>query len=156
LSVKGNSNQNREYKFMQRFFSRYIDGAPGIGLLILRVVAGIGLMLHGWGKIQKPFAWMGPDGPPGVIQALGALGEFGGGLGLALGLLTPLAAFGALCTMSGAWFFSHQGDPWVPPPGWKGKTFELASMYGLIALTLIFTGPGRFSLDALLFGKGKR
>ena len=83
---------------MKRFFSNFHDGPVGIGLLILRFVMGLSIMSHGWGKIQKPFAWMGPDGPPGFLQALAALGEFGGGLAIVLGLLTPLGALGVLCT----------------------------------------------------------
>lgn len=137
---------------MKRFFSNFIGGPAAVGLLVMRFVLGMGMMAHGWSKIQKPFDWMGPNGPPGFLQALGALGEFGGGLAVLLGLLTPLGALGVLCTMIGAWFFAHQGDPWLSPDS-KVKTFENAAMHGALALTLLFTGPGRFSLDALIWGK---
>ncbi|HSN54816.1 MAG TPA: DoxX family membrane protein, partial [Candidatus Sulfomarinibacteraceae bacterium] len=51
-----------------------VDGA----LLLLRLVAGLAFMFHGWGKIQNPFGWMGPDGfAPGFLQGLAALSEFG-------------------------------------------------------------------------------
>lgn len=139
---------------MQAFFSRYLDGLPALGLLILRVVIGAAFMIHGWSKIQTPFSWMKGGHIPGFMQALAALGEFGGGLGILLGLLTPIAALGALCTMIGAWVIVHRGDPWIKPGA--PKTFELASLYAVVALALIFTGPGRLSLDALLFGRGKR
>ncbi|MDH3815238.1 MAG: DoxX family protein, partial [Acidobacteriota bacterium] len=44
-----------------------------ISLLLIRVVAGLAFMLHGWGKIQNPFGWMGPDAfAPGIFQALAA------------------------------------------------------------------------------------
>lgn len=47
--------------------STFADAA----LLLIRVVAGIAFMTHGWGKIQNPFGWMGPEAPvPGVFQAL--------------------------------------------------------------------------------------
>ena len=137
---------------MKRFFSNYADGSIGIGLLILRLFVGMGMMSHGWSKIQKPFGWMGADGPPGFVQALGALGEFGGGLAILLGFLTPLGALGVLCTMIGAWFFAHRNDVWLDF-GSKAKNFEYAALYAGLALTLIFTGPGRFSLDALIFGR---
>ena len=137
---------------MNKLFGPFLDGRAGIGLLILRFVLGMGMMSHGWTKIQKPFAWMGPDGPPGFLQALGALGEFGGGLAILLEFLTPLGALGVLCTMIGAWYFGHRNDPWLNFTG-KGKTFEYAALYGAIALTFILTGPGRFSLDALIWGK---
>lgn len=137
---------------MQKFFGNYIDGKVGIGLLILRVVMGLGIMSHGWSKIQKPFSWMGADGPPGWLQALAALSEFGGGLAIVLGFLTPLGALGVLCTMIGAWYFAHRDLPWLSFNP-KAKTFEYAALYGAIALTFLFTGPGRYSLDALIGGR---
>jgi len=140
---------------MQRFFSNFIDGPAAVGLLVMRFVLGMGMMAHGWSKIQKPFEWMGPDGPPGFLQALGALGEFGGGLAILLGLLTPLGALGVLCTMIGAWYFAHRDLPWLSTNP-KVKTFEYAALYGALALTLLLTGPGRFSLDALIWGRKKR
>ncbi len=112
-------------------------------------------MSHGWNKIQKPFAWMGPDGAPGFLQALAALSEFGGGLAIALGFLTPLAALGVLCTMAGAWYFVHSNDPWLSTNS-KVKTFENAALYGALVVTLLFTGPGRFSLDALIWNRKTR
>lgn len=138
---------------MDKLFTRFVDGLPAVGLLILRVVFGAGMMMHGWEKIQTPFDWMQRGDTPGVLQALAALGEFGGGLGLLLGFLTPISALGVLCTMIGAWWIVHRGDPWIAP---GERSFELASLYGALALGLILTGPGRLSLDALLFGKGKR
>ncbi|PWB78822.1 MAG: DoxX family protein, partial [Holophagae bacterium] len=72
-----------------------------LALLLVRVVAGFAFMLHGWGKIQNAFGWMGPDAfAPGIFQALAALSEFGGGLAWILGLLTPLASLGIACTMA--------------------------------------------------------
>lgn len=111
-------------------------------------------MFHGWGKIQKPFSWMPPDAPiPGFLQFLAALSEFGGGLALIIGLLTPIAAFGIACTMAFATFGVHMsaGHPFVATSG--GPSYELAAIYLAAALLIILTGPGRYSLDALLFGK---
>jgi putative oxidoreductase len=139
---------------MQKIF-HFADGRVAVGLLILRLVVGLGLMSHGWFKIQKPFGWMGESSAHATLQALAALSEFGGGLAIALGFLTPLAALGVLCTMIGAWYFRNQGNPWLSLDP-KAKTFELAALYGSLALTLIFTGPGRFSVDALIWGRKKR
>ncbi len=125
-----------------------------LALLLMRVVGGLAFMLHGWGKIQKPFSWMGPDSfAPGIFQALAAVSEFGGGLAWILGLLTPLASLGVASTMSVAlWFHAIQrGDPFVSKAG--EPSFELAAIYLCIALVLIGTGPGRFSLDRALFGR---
>jgi putative oxidoreductase len=138
---------------MQKFFGNYIDGAPALGILIARVVFGAGLMMHGWGKIQAPFSWNKSGDVPGVLQALAALGEFGGGAGILLGFLTPLSCLGVLGTMFGAWWISHRGDPWINP---GSRSFELASLYFAFALALIFTGPGRLALDALIWNRKKR
>ncbi len=136
---------------MKRLFTPDpLTSRASLGLLALRVFAGVALMFHGWGKIQKPFGWMGPEAPvPSLLQALAALSEFGGGLALALGLLTPLAMLGVLCTMAFA-AFTHisRGDPFVGRGSW-----ELAGVYFTVAVMVLLTGPGRFSLDAKLFGR---
>ena len=41
----------------------------------------------------------------------------------------------------------------VPPPGWQGGSWELAAVYLAAVTLLLMAGPGRFSLDALLFGR---
>ena len=125
-----------------------------VGLLILRLVAGLAFIFHGYGKITNPFAWMPPEaGVPAVLQGLAALSEFGGGLAWILGFLTPFASVGLACTMAVAvWMHAVvRGDPFVPsgPDG----SYELASIYLCIALLLLLSGPGRFSLDRLVFGK---
>src|SRR5438105_13820466 len=82
----------------------------GIGLLLLRVVLGLILIGHG---AQKLFGWFGGHGlaattqwiesmgmqPAGFWAFMAGLGEFGGGLLLALGLLNPLGPLGLIATM---------------------------------------------------------
>jgi putative oxidoreductase len=123
-------------------------------LLLLRVVAGVAFMLHGWGKIQHPFTWMGPDAfAPPTFQALAAIAEFGGGLAWIIGLLTPLASFGLACTMAVAVYVHAimRGDPFVGSgPGGK---WELAAVYFCIATVLIALGPGRYAFDRPVFGR---
>lgn len=124
-----------------------------VALLLLRFVAGLAFMMHGWSKIQSPFGWMGPEAPiPGIFQGLAALAEFGGGLAWILGLLTPLASLGIACTMAVAFSFHAfvNGDPFVSMTG--GPAYELAAIYFCIALLLLAMGPGRFSLDRGFFG----
>ena len=124
-----------------------------LALLLIRVVAGLAFTMHGWGKIQNPFGWMGPDGfAPGIFQALAAISEFGGGLAWILGLVTPLGSLGIAFTMAVAFSFHAfmRGDPFVSMTG--GPSFELAALYFSIALLLLAAGPGRFSLDKKLFG----
>jgi putative oxidoreductase len=145
---------------MHRLFPTFVTGRGAVGLLILRLVTGAAFILHGWPKIQNPFGWIDqPDAPspvPGFLQALAALSEFGGGLALILGLLTPLAALGIACTMVGALAMVHlpHGDPFV---GASGKpSFELALGYLANVILFLLMGPGVLSLDWLLFGSRRR
>ena len=111
-------------------------------------------MQHGWGKIQHPFTWMGPDSfAPAPMQALAALAEFGGGLAWILGLLFPLASVGIFCTMiTATWFLAVKlGDPFVPQS--LASAYELPAIYACLAFLMIATGPGRWSLDRMLFGR---
>ena len=141
---------------MNRLFGPFTGGPGAVGLLVVRLIAGSAMMLHGLGKIQNPFGWMGPGAPvPGFLQALAALSEFGGGLAWILGLLTPLASLGIFFTMAVAALMFHiaKGDPFVPSATWKGGSWELAAVYLGISVLLMTMGPGRLSVDALLFGK---
>jgi putative oxidoreductase len=138
---------------MDKLFGPFVQGRGAVGLLVVRVVGGLALMLHGWGKIQDPFHWMdkAPSPPPGILQALAALSEFGGGLGLILGLLTPLCALGIACTMVVAvWTHASKGDPFV---GHGGGSYEPAAGYLALMILLLTAGPGALSLDARLFGR---
>ncbi len=126
------------------------------GLLPLRLVMGAAFMLHGWPKIQSPFEWMGPEAPfPAVLLALAALAEFGGGLALILGFLTRLGALGVIAVMIVAVGMVHvpAGHPFVGQPG--GPSYELAAVYLACAIVFLIVGPGRMSVDALLF-QGKK
>ncbi len=122
-------------------------------LLLLRLVVGLAFMFHGYGKIQNPLAWMGPDSAvPGFLQLLGAFSEFGGGLALIIGLLTPLASLGIAITMAVAAGLHAivLGDPFVSSTG--GGSYELSTIYLLIAMLFIVAGPGHYSLDQKFFG----
>jgi len=128
-------------------------GLVSTALLLVRVVVGLAFTIHGWGKIQHPFDWMGPDSwAPGFLQGLAALSEFGGGLAWAFGFLTPLASLGIACTMAvavGTLIFKMHA-PFVAAKG--GPSFELALVYFCIAWILFAAGPGSISLDRLVFG----
>lgn len=124
------------------------------GLLILRLVAGSALMLHGLPKLSNPFGWMGPDSwAPGILQALAVLSEAGGGLALVLGLLTPLASLGVASTMAvAAMTHANMGHPFVG----KGGSFELPLTYLAVAVLVLCAGPGRLAVDSLLFSSTKK
>jgi putative oxidoreductase len=143
---------------MYKIFGPFVAGRGALGLLIIRLGFGIGLAEHGWMKIQHPFSWMNGmgGGVPGWLQSLAALSEFGGGLAMIIGLLTPLAMFGILCTMGFAMIHVHfpQHACYINITGAKGvPTYELAMHYFIVALGLLMSGPGALSVDAYLFNR---
>jgi putative oxidoreductase len=146
---------------MHRLYPRFVGGAGAVGLLVLRLVAGAAFVVHGWGKVQHEgqitmFHWMPAEaGVPGALQALAALAEFGGGILLILGLLTPVAAFFIACTMIVALAKVHSPhhDPFVNP---GGHSFEPALGYLAVMVVFLLVGPGTLSLDALLFNRSAK
>ncbi|MGZ9931639.1 DoxX family protein [Streptomyces sp. NC-S4] len=122
------------------------------GLLLLRLVVGLSMAGHG---TMKLFGWFGGPGltatgkgftmagyPAGDAMAvIAGLAETLGGLGLALGLLTPLA--GAALTGTFINILDVRGLSAYFPP--KGVELEVVLFAAIVALTL--TGPGRFSVD---------
>jgi len=125
--------------------------ATDFGLLFLRLFVGYAFIHHGWGKIQNPMAWM-PEGTPipGILQLLAAVSEFGGGIALILGLLTRLASLGLFFTMLVAAAFHISNGDSVIHTG-QGAAAEPALVYMFIALLFTLHGPGRHSVDKILF-----
>jgi putative oxidoreductase len=76
----------------------------------------------------------------------GGVVEFAGGLLVALGLLTPWAAFLASGMMAVAYFMAHAPNHFVPIIN-KG---ELAVVYAFLFLFICARGGGRYSLDAMM------
>jgi putative oxidoreductase len=115
---------------VQRLFSSFADGWPGAGLLLLRMMAGGGLVYCGIASVwPAPYSAMLPS----------AL-TVGAGVLLGVGLYTPVA--GVVAAIVEAWIaFSHPGN--------------LSSSIGLIGLgiSLAMIGPGAWSIDARLFGR---
>ncbi len=137
------------------------DAASSLGLLLLRLGAG-SLMLfgHGWGKIANysDLTDSFPD-PLGLGHTLSLwlaiAAEAGGSLLIMLGLATRLSALGLVITMAVAAFIFHASDPtFIPRP--PGPAKELALVYLIAFTALLFTGAGKFSLDAALLGKRKK
>lgn len=142
---------------MSVVFPAVVEGRGALGLLVLRLVAGAAFIVHGWAKVQAgPGSWMGPDAPvPGVLQALSTAAEFLGGVGWVLGLLTPLASLGLFVNMLFALQYHFgRGDPFISLVG--GVSYEAALYYWAVALLLLLVGPGRYSIDARIFGGARR
>src|SRR5881397_3776411 len=122
-------------KAIELFKPPPLSARVSAGLFVLRLVVGLAFMFHGYGKIQNPLGWMGPDASiPGVFQALAAVSEFGGGLAWILGLATPLASIGLACTMTVA-VRMHAlvlHDSFVSLTG--GRSYEPALVYLCVAL----------------------
>jgi len=124
-----------------------------LGLLLARLAAGLLLpYVHGWGKLLSygERAASFPD-PLGIGSRWSMMGAIGGEvvfpLLVAVGLATRLAAVPPAFTMAVAAFVVNAGEPW--------KEKELAILYLAVFVVLMFTGAGRFSLDALLVGGRK-
>ena len=121
----------------------------GIGLLILRLMMGAGIVRHGYGKVVEGHAsdMVGAIGKMGFPVPLlfawaAGLSEFLGGILIVLGLATRVGALFVGITMAVAAFMFHAHDAL----GVK----ELALGYLAMALTLLGTGAGPYSLDRLL------
>ena len=111
---------------MQRFFSSFARGAPGIGLLLARVVFGIDLLAQAVIAIRQGGT---------TVHILLYAASAGGGFLLLVGLWTRVAgALIALATL--LYFLFHHADWWH----WI--------LLGNVSITLALLGPGAWSLDA--------
>ena len=121
---------------------------PALGLLLLRLTAGLALALnHGLGKLPPSDGFIQGVAGMGLPLPLlfawaAALSESLGGLLLAAGLATRPAAAAILGTMTTAALVAHAGDPIAKR--------EPALLFGAIALLFLLNGPGRYALDTLL------
>ena len=115
---------------MRRLFSTFAPGWPGAGLLLMRLVAGASLILHGFARLQTA--------PSIQFMALPVVASIIGILLLA-GLWTPLA--GSLVAALALWnIITRPGDP------------SACIFMATIGAALALLGPGAWSVDARLFG----
>jgi putative oxidoreductase len=125
------------------------------GLLLLRLVLGLTLAAHGAQKLFGSFEGPGLKGlagffggnlrfrAPFAMALLAALGEFGGGLLVAAGLLTTLGAFALVNVMIVAIVTAHWKAGFFSTKG--GYEYNLLIIAAADAIAAI--GPGRYSLD---------
>ena len=127
-------------------------------LTILRLAAGIMIFPHG---LQKSFGWFGGAGfsaqmagfeashIPAVFAFLAIMAEFLGGIGLILGALTRIAAFGLAVDMMVGVYLLHWNNGFFM--NWsgrqKGEGFEFHILVVTIAIVLMARGGGAASVD---------
>lgn len=118
---------------------------------IMRLMVGLLFFCHG---AQKILGWFpNPKQPAGPLDTMGMVSgwiEMIGGVLIAVGLLARLAAFISSGEMAVAFFMAHAKGGLIP----RTNGGELAVLYCFIFLFIFFYGPGRASLDALLFRRG--
>ena len=116
-----------------------------LGIFILRLWFGLEMAFaHGLGKMIKIFSGdFGFPDPLGIGATTSLLlagpAEFFCGLLIAFGFFTRLATLPYIITMLVAAFAQHWGDEW--------SKMAVPLHYGVAALTILITGPGRYSLD---------
>ncbi|MFE1953532.1 DoxX family protein [Streptomyces sp. NPDC059524] len=126
------------------------------GILILRLLVGLLVAGHGVQKVSRRLGGAGLAGGAqefradgfrgGALTALAAGGgQIGSGLLLAAGLLTPLAATGAIGVMTVALTVKWHNGLWVQHDGYEYPLVLICTSAALAA-----TGPGEWSLDAVL------
>ena len=127
------------------------------GMLLLRLVVGLTMAAHG---AQKLLGWFGGPGFAGTARFLEQMGfrpgelhavlsggaELGGGLFLALGLLTPLGAAAVTGSMLAATATVTWENGFISAKG--GYEYNLVLIGSALAIAL--AGPGRLSLDRAL------
>lgn len=140
---------------MATLFARHYPHLS-IGLLLIRLGLGLSFMVHGGGKLAGgPEGWLGLGGAManwGITFApvfwgfAGAMAEFGGGLLVLLGLLFRPACLLLVFTMITATLVHlKQGDNY--------STLSHALEMAIVFCSLLFTGPGAYSLDYRLARK---
>ncbi len=125
---------------LQRLFSTFPGGRPGIGLLILRASVGFTACATGasylLGLSNSALGWL-----------LGSI-LIASGVAMAAGFFTPFAAL-----LVGLCFFGVALS-WFPTPSWGWNDARLLAVGMIItAVALALLGPGAFSLDGRLFGR---
>lgn len=136
------------------------DTMTSVGLLLPRLFVGLGLAAHGYTKF---FGEHGIAGFAGFLKSMGvpspetmayvsAGTELVGGILVAIGLLTRVAAAPLAFNMFVAVITAHRTSYFITnnPPG-----MEYALNLGVVFLALVFTGPGKYSLDYGLFSRGR-
>jgi uncharacterized membrane protein YphA (DoxX/SURF4 family) len=126
---------------LQRFFSTFPSGKPGVGLLLLRVLLGITILAHSailLGDHKKFAIW---------TLIFGVIGITTGTL-LVIGFLTPFISIFVSIAAIAISLLSFLSFPVAS----HDVNISLGCIM-LVAVAITFLGPGAFSLDARMFGR---
>jgi putative oxidoreductase len=120
---------------------RFLD----LGLLLLRLMVGLVFVTSGYSHLKDPEARSKSIGMPKAFTIFLGIAEVAGGLGVAAGVLTQLAAFGLILIMLGAIqkkiFVWHTGFWGEKSSGWH---YDL--IFVLINVVIAFSDGGRYVL----------
>jgi uncharacterized membrane protein YphA (DoxX/SURF4 family) len=126
---------------LQRLYSTFPGGRPGVGLLLLRAAAGLSAAATGVFYFLSSSSSLAAKWPLGLVLLLS-------GAASAAGFLTPVAA-----TLIGACFLGI-ALAWIAPPFPVLHDVRLMACGMIVAaVALALLGPGAFSVDGRLFGR---
>lgn len=133
---------------------RYLDRLQPLALLVLRVVLGVIMIAHGYGKVFGGFSHVQEMvqhlGFPGWTAYLLAATEFFGGILIIAGLFTRFVAVAMLIDMSVAIWKIHWHNGLKAPGG-----YEFPMAVASIAFALVFFGAGPIAFDSIRKGGGR-
>lgn len=119
--------------------SRFTD----LGILLLRLMVGLVFVTSGYSHVKNPTERAKSIGMSKGFTLFLGIAELAGGLGVAAGVLTQLAAFGLILIMLGAIYkkiFAWHIGFW----GEKGSGWHYDLMFVLMNLVIAFTDGGRY------------
>jgi putative oxidoreductase len=122
------------------------------GLTIIRIIIGCFLIYHGWevfdkNKMNEYMAWdvFKSSSSPSFMAYLGRTAEVVAGFLLAIGLFARIASIIIIGTFIYIPFFVGNGKIWYDD--------QNPFLFALFGCVFFFTGPGKWSIDNLLFRK---
>jgi uncharacterized membrane protein YphA (DoxX/SURF4 family) len=125
---------------LQKLFSTFPEGWPGLGLILMRLAVALSAIVHGFHALI--------ESQTQTLNLAMELFEILVGTALLIGFLTPIAAASALLSNLATGVSSFL------KPGENAHDKAIAALYlGVISIAITLLGPGGFSLDAHLFGR---
>jgi uncharacterized membrane protein YphA (DoxX/SURF4 family) len=125
---------------LQRLFSTFPGGWPGVGLLLLRAAVGLAAVVQGAVALYA-------SGPATVRTWIAGLAAVASGFFLLIGFLTPVAGILVGLGTLGTDLLSGPSQMGVSA-GWLSTAFLV-----VMAACVVLLGPGALSIDARLFGR---